>query len=566
MIKTKFLELAGKINKNASDIARETGINRNTINALLHGKIDGIRFSTLEKICSMYGVTIPDLIEYVGEDTKNQTLKPIVNNRIYKQEAECFPFTFLPWFLVAGWYRLKHGGREYSFGSHVDMYVKEDYGAVYWDYEALHNLSSSFYKEYGQHGTYETIYRRYLVSALEIETLYSELSSLVFNSRDILQGFFKRLCSAYDGFWEHSLFIDAFDTGVDHEKIIEISKAHGFTQKEMEILTTPSQLTFFDERKLAFLELMKKLNPSEALHDDKAMEQFLKKHERHIFDYRTTFDYYRSTYAQLRHITLEDVAEQIREYISDKPRFKEEMVRLENYQKDKQRDVAAILKKYKLKENPLEFFSALTYWREHRKKHNLMGIHCLFAILEGLERLTGINRKYLGYLSFDEVDNVLKGLLSESVLAKRRSRGILLTLDQGNFRMFEDKEAVSLRDNLEALINQSLEETDIIRGQVASQGYAKGTARIVMTEDEFELFREGEVLVTSMTRPEFVPLMRKAAAIVTNEGGITCHAAIVSRELGKPCIIGTKNATKLIKNGDIVEVRANHGTIRILRT
>ena len=74
MIKTKFLELAGKINKNASDIARETGINRNTINALLHGKIDGIRFSTLEKICSMYGVTIPHLIEYVGEDKKNQVI------------------------------------------------------------------------------------------------------------------------------------------------------------------------------------------------------------------------------------------------------------------------------------------------------------------------------------------------------------------------------------------------------------------------------------------------------------------------------------------------------------
>jgi pyruvate,water dikinase len=65
-----------------------------------------------------------------------------------------------------------------------------------------------------------------------------------------------------------------------------------------------------------------------------------------------------------------------------------------------------------------------------------------------------------------------------------------------------------------------------------------------------------------MTRPDYVPAMKKAAAIVTNEGGITCHAAIVSRELGIPCIIGTKIATEVFKDGDVVEVNANHGWVR----
>jgi pyruvate,water dikinase len=68
-----------------------------------------------------------------------------------------------------------------------------------------------------------------------------------------------------------------------------------------------------------------------------------------------------------------------------------------------------------------------------------------------------------------------------------------------------------------------------------------------------------------MTRPEFVPLMKKAIAIVTDEGGITCHAAIVSRELKKPCIIGTKVATQVLKDGDMVEVDANSGIVRILK-
>jgi pyruvate, water dikinase len=74
----------------------------------------------------------------------------------------------------------------------------------------------------------------------------------------------------------------------------------------------------------------------------------------------------------------------------------------------------------------------------------------------------------------------------------------------------------------------------------------------------------GDVLVTGMTRPEFVPLMKLASAIVTDEGGITCHAAIVSRELGKPCVIGTKNATKVLRDGMLIEVDAEKGIVRII--
>ena len=76
--------------------------------------------------------------------------------------------------------------------------------------------------------------------------------------------------------------------------------------------------------------------------------------------------------------------------------------------------------------------------------------------------------------------------------------------------------------------------------------------------------KNGDILVTGMTTPNFVPAMKRAGAIVTNDGGITCHAAIVSRELGVPCIIGTRMATKILKDGDLVEVNANDGTINKL--
>lgn len=76
--------------------------------------------------------------------------------------------------------------------------------------------------------------------------------------------------------------------------------------------------------------------------------------------------------------------------------------------------------------------------------------------------------------------------------------------------------------------------------------------------------QEGDVLVTQMTFPSFIVAMKRACAFVTDEGGITCHAAIVAREMQKPCIIGTKIATQVLKDGDAVEVDAENGAVRVI--
>ena len=82
---------------------------------------------------------------------------------------------------------------------------------------------------------------------------------------------------------------------------------------------------------------------------------------------------------------------------------------------------------------------------------------------------------------------------------------------------------------------------------------------------EIAEFKEGEILVANQTTPEFVVAMKKAAAVVTDQGGVTAHAAIISRELKVPCIVGTKNATRILKTGDMVEVDAEKGVVTILK-
>lgn len=119
--------------------------------------------------------------------------------------------------------------------------------------------------------------------------------------------------------------------------------------------------------------------------------------------------------------------------------------------------------------------------------------------------------------------------------------------------------------NIELEDGTPTEKVNSINGQSASQGIVRGRVKIILTNKDIHKISRGDILVSPMTRPDFIPAMRKAAAFITDEGGITCHAAIVSREMKKPCIIGTKIATKVLKDGDLVEVNANNGIVKLLK-
>jgi len=107
-----------------------------------------------------------------------------------------------------------------------------------------------------------------------------------------------------------------------------------------------------------------------------------------------------------------------------------------------------------------------------------------------------------------------------------------------------------------------MEKNILCRGSSASLGKGKGPVRLYPEgTTDFSDFRKGDVLVTPMTNPDFVSVMKMAEAIVTDIGGITCHAAIIAREFGVPCIVGTGNATKVLKIGDVVIVNATDGEV-----
>lgn len=207
--------------------------------------------------------------------------------------------------------------------------------------------------------------------------------------------------------------------------------------------------------------------------------------------------------------------------------------------------------------NLIKIIRLLFLWREERKANTQK--YCLGykRVVEALSRKFSLSKKDAEWLIYED----LAGKLDRKKIIARQKRSVILfgaNLGMGKFMS---------KNEVEKIIKEFFEIKQVteIKGMTASKGKATGQVRLILRNEDFSKFSSGEILVTGMTRPEFMPLMKKALAIITDDGGITCHAAIISRELKKPCIIGTKIATKVLHDGDWVEVNADKGEVKILK-
>lgn len=157
--------------------------------------------------------------------------------------------------------------------------------------------------------------------------------------------------------------------------------------------------------------------------------------------------------------------------------------------------------------------------------------------------------------------DIFSGLTSQDILSDRR-HGFLY--QQGELVPASRINAYLRERSFELVENVVVGNETLLYGQGASEGVVRGTVRIVRTVQDMVRVCAGDIVVSPMTTPELLPAMKLSSAIVTDEGGLTCHAAVVARELGKPCIIGTKIAMKVLKDGDLVEVDATSGVVRII--
>jgi phosphohistidine swiveling domain-containing protein len=181
----------------------------------------------------------------------------------------------------------------------------------------------------------------------------------------------------------------------------------------------------------------------------------------------------------------------------------------------------------------------------------------------------------LHFATIEELQRWCSGLFVDVDKIGARSQGYAAVLVHGAAELHTGND----RETIAAQIHNSLVEaaahhdaraaTTQLRGDGAGSGTAVGRVRVIdFVADDYETavarFEPGEVLVTGMTRPQIAHLCDRAAAIITDEGGITCHAAVISRERGIPAVVATMSATKVLTTGDLVQVHGDSGIVTVL--
>lgn len=171
----------------------------------------------------------------------------------------------------------------------------------------------------------------------------------------------------------------------------------------------------------------------------------------------------------------------------------------------------------------------------------------------------------LRFMSSEEVVGLLLGRIKVSKKNINARRNYCVTLIKGKriVHLIGDDARAYIRHHVE--LEALSDDFKTLHGSVAFMGRVTGRAKIVNTPRDISKVKKGDIIISTQTNPDLLPAMKRAGAFVTDIGGITSHAAIVARELKKPCIIGTKIATNIFKDGDLIEVDAIKGDVRILK-
>ncbi len=277
----------------------------------------------------------------------------------------------------------------------------------------------------------------------------------------------------------------------------------------------------------------------------------------------------RNSYATVLRLAPQDFFNQVRDEACKKSRrvLRQELRSLRSKVRRIGRSHRTLSRRYGFSPGLQRHFRLVQYfgeWIDNRKEHMLQGNDCLERYCREIARRFAVPIHDVRYYLPNEFKALLlhRRRLDRRTIRARQTFSAYVIEKRGSTAVptiFYGRQA---RQRLSAVQSRFQVTKGQVAGQVASAPNQKFSGVVQVIKDVHkEKFKAGRILVASMTRPDFVPLMRRARAIITDEGGLTCHAAIVSRELRLPCIIGTKNATAEFKTGDRVTMDLQTGSI-----
>ena len=438
---------------------------------------------------------------------------------------------------------------------------KNDFIGILYPEDRQIEIGKRLLKEEMQNpGTYQKIMDKWA----PINKEYTDLWNKIYNTnlknisvqelKKIYTDFFK----IFKQVWALPLTVTGISYYSDSIWIPKIIKKYGPQGLDnFTILSTPAQSSHLKQEEHSLLKIAVDIEEYNSIQElDKRLLNKLKQHAEKYFWIQNT---YRdglnlgSAYFFKHAKEIKDPKQKLEHFEDEHNKFlkKHELLMEKNEFNEEERAIALLIRKG-------------TIFQDDRKRNNLIGNYFLLHFAKIISKLTKFSETELRYATPLEVINILNGKRVNKTTLKDRSKTCVFYITPINRYIQGGKVGDTLYKMLDSP-NKGNKDSIELKGISASLGKVKGHVKIVQDANNFKDFNPGDILVASMTRPEYTRLIKKAGAIVTDEGGITCHAAIISRELKIPCIIGTKYATQVLNNNELVEVDADKGVIRKLK-
>jgi phosphohistidine swiveling domain-containing protein len=340
----------------------------------------------------------------------------------------------------------------------------------------------------------------------------------------------------------------------------------------LEILSAPVKYSFFQKEELELLGVALKCQsviPAKAGIHGSPIGSGMTLLKRHAQKYRWLLN----SYGGNRILKTNYFAEKLKELLKEKT-ADEKIKEIQNIVKNNKQRKEHLIKKLKLsRETALmaEQLAQSIWWQDLRKGYIWRMNYFWDKFLKKIANRTSWKFEELLWCWPGELIKIFenKKINKQKILSRKKSYAVYL--GKGLMKHVYGKVAQNLLKIYQPKVEREIKE---LKGLAVSRGAPTLPAgrpvrgRVKIIQDPFrELgkMKQGDILVAGMTSPEFIVVMKKAKAIITDHGGMTSHAAIVSRELGVPCIVGTKIATKVLKDGDLVEVNADKGSVKKLK-
>ncbi|MFA5183984.1 MAG: PEP-utilizing enzyme [Patescibacteria group bacterium] len=395
--------------------------------------------------------------------------------------------------------------------------------------------------------------RKHVAAFVSLSHQIKDTAKMSFNKlkiNDLRREWFK-FFKIYSHFWLVVTDIEVLSYAASHRlsQLLEKSKI-SISPNEVSILNALPQRSYIleEEYKLLKIAILKKKGERE-----KRLRQHAK-----------NFSWILNGYHGVRLADETYFRRRLQEFIrrgDSQKRFNE----LKNYCSNTSRSFKDLVKKYGLDAEIIKYAKLSqrsSLIQDRRKALSWQATEQIIRMYKALAALLGISLEQSLYILWDEFDKAYQERASLLPEITRRQHSCRLRI-RSNRTTISTADAKKIFSIFEKEYSQ--DKGGAVNGIVAYAGKVTGRVRIIRNGRQINNFPAGYILVALMTSPDYIIAIKKAKALVTDDGGLTCHAAIVARELKKPCIVGTRNATRALKNGDLVEVDAHRGLVRKLR-